>query len=193
MVVTVAQLHGYLTELLEEWADLLGSDLKKLSPIGRRYVMVQVWRTLSDAIEEHPEDDMGDSKAQAALAQRLEETVKWLDDPRELARAPARPRVEGFFRQWGASAIERTLTHFRDDGTKFFTWLREQHHAYDDFYVRVNAAIDVRNEVAHGELRTRLTLEDVRRHRATISLLVMKSELFVRPALMAARAAAAAP
>jgi len=183
MVMLVGHLHAYLEDLVEEWGDLLGEDFSKLSPIGQKYVVLHVQRHLSETLSQYPEEKLGDAAIQAKFLRALEECHGWLENPRSLATSPYRSRLEGFFRQWGAVAIDKALAHFREDGVGFFSWLSSQHPGYADYYVRVDSAITVRNEVAHGSFQARLTTEDVRRHRATLTLLVRKAESFVGGAL----------
>ncbi len=189
MVVLVGQLHNYLEVLLEEWGDLLGTDFEKLSPIGQKYVVLQIQRRLADALRDNPEEGLGDAPAQRKLIGAVQDCFDWLQSPNHLAASVYRSPLEGFFRQLGANAIDRTLAQFRDDGTKFFSWLAKEHAAYADYFDRLNSAIKVRNEISHGDLQSRLTIQDVRRHRATISLFVRKSERFVENALDTSRQA----
>jgi hypothetical protein len=184
----VGAFHNYLEDMLEEWGDLLGSTLEDLSPILRRYVAVQVHRRLAGAIGEYSEEAVGDEGNQKKFLSTVSDTAGWIIDPKILAGSASRPKLEGFFRQWGSQAVERALTQFRHDGTKFFTWLSCEHDAYADYFTRLDSAILVRNQIAHGTVGTRLTIEDVRRHRATISMLVIKAEQFVGAALQDARA-----
>lgn len=188
-VVLVGALHNYVETLLEEWGDLLGPDFKSLSTISRKYVVLQIQLRLTQALGEYPEESLGDPGAQEKFANAVAESCEWLNIPKSLAASASRPRLEGFFRQWGANAVDRALTQFRDDGTKFFTWLSKQNTGYSDYFIRLNSVIEMRNEVAHGLLKGRLTIEDFRRHRSTISQLVRKSEQFVSPGLEAARQA----
>lgn len=189
MVILVGQVHAYLEDLLEEWGDLLDADFGKLSPIGRKYVALHVQRHLSETLADYPEEALGDEAAQRRLAKAVERCHAWFENPRELAASPARSRLEGFFRQWGAKALDKALAQLRKDNWTFFSWLSAQHPGYSDYFNRTNAAIKIRNEIAHGAFETRLTVEDVRRHRATLSLLVLKAESFVSGALEDARMA----
>jgi hypothetical protein len=191
VVVLVGQVHAYLEDLLEEWGDLLGADFSKLSHMGQKYVVLQVRRHLSETLDQYPQEALGDTAAQHKFMKALEDCRNWLQNPRDLATSPSRSRLEGFFRQWGANAIDRALAQLRVDGVGFFSWLTAQHSGYSDYFVRVNSAIGIRNEVAHGSFETRLTFDDARRHRATLSLLVLKAEDFVSGALEDARTAAA--
>ena len=190
MVILVGNLHAYLEDLVEEWGDLLGEDFSKLSPVGQKYVLLHVRRHLSETLAQYPKERLSDAAVQAKFLSALEECHGWLDNPRSLAASPYRSRLEGFFRQRGAKAIDRALAQFREDGAGFFSWLSPQHPSYSDYFVRVNSAIDIRNEVAHGSFQTRLTIEDVRRHRATLNLVVRKAESFVGGALEEAHNAA---
>lgn len=191
MVMLVGQLHAYIEDLLEEWGDLLGSDYNKLSAIGQKYVVLQVQRHLSETLSQYAEAELGSEAARKKFIRAVEECHNWLQNPRNLAASPNRSRLEGFFRRWGANAIDKALAQFRVDGARFFSWLSSQNSGYSDYFVRTNSAIDIRNEVAHGEFQTRLTVEDVRRHRGTMSLLVLRAEAFVRGALEDAHKAAA--
>lgn len=152
-VLLVGNLHAYLQELVEEWADLLGGDFKKLSPIGQKYVILHVQRRLSGALIDFPEESLGDPAEQRKLIKVVDECHGWLQTPTSLAASPYRSRLEGFFRQLGANAIDRALAQFREDGAKFFPWLTLRHQGYRDFFVRLNSALDVRNEIAHGTFR----------------------------------------
>ena len=183
MVMLVGYFHAYLEDLVEEWGDLLGSDFGRLSPIGQKYVLLHVQRHLSETLSQYPEEKLGDAAIQVKFRRALEECHDWIENPRSLAASPDRFRLEGFFRRWGAGAIDKALAHFREDGVGFFSWLRSQHPSYADYYVRLHSAITVRNEVAHGSFQARLTTEDVRRHRATLTLLVRKAESFLGGAL----------
>lgn len=189
-VALVGGYHNYLEELIEEWTDGLGSDFQKLPPIGRRYVVLQVEGRLREGLLDRL-DQAGEMSAQKRMIQAVEECSDWIRDPSTLGVSAKRPRIEGFLRDQGANAVDRTLTQLRDDGTKFFSWLQAQHPAYADYFVRLNSVIELRNNVAHGRLTTRVTLADFKRHRATITVLVRKSEHFVASAFAGTTAGAA--
>ncbi len=190
VVMLVGNLHAYLEDLLEEWGDLLSGDFGELSPIAQKYVVLQVQRHLMETLAQYPGETLGDAATQGKFVTAVKEGHGWLQSPKNLAASPNRSRLEGFFRQWGAKAIDRALAQFREDGAGFFSWLSSQHPGYSDYFVRVNSAIKVRNEVAHGSFVTRLTIEEVRRHRATLSLVVLRAENFVSTALEEAQKAA---
>jgi hypothetical protein len=184
----VGALHNYLEELMEEFGDLLSSDFEELSPISQKYVAMQVHKKLRVALADG-EEDLGDAQSRKSFLATVHECSQWVADPKTLASSPSRMRLEGFFR-FGSNAIDRSLTQFRNDGTKFFEWLKSDTR-FEDYFNRLQSAINVRNDVAHGTFNLQITLREFRVYRVTIESIVRKAEEFVQPTLAAARSTSA--
>ncbi len=187
MVVLVGALHDYLEELMEEFGDFLGSDFDKLSPIGQKYITLQIHGRLAGAFADSTEEEMGDPNEQKKFLTAVKECSGWLTDPTKLSASTSRTRIEGFFK-FGSEAINRALTQFRDDGTNFFGWLATDP-TYTTYFGRLDSAIAMRNEVAHGAVRSQMTMHEFRTHRVTVNRFVRKSETYVWPTLETARLA----
>lgn len=180
MVSIVGALHRFLATLLEDWADKLVDDWDSLSLLQKRFVALHVHRAFERLLAEFSEGDLWDEKAQRKFRLATSKYAEWLQRPTVLAASPEREELTGFFRDQGAKAIDRALSRFRCDGQPFFGWLLSQSGRYTGYEDRLNEAITIRNEVAHGTLNRRLTTVDVRGHWACITSIVRKAEDFLR-------------
>jgi hypothetical protein len=180
MVLIVGSLHSYLAALLEDWADRLVDDWNALSLLQKRYVVLHVRRSLARLLVEIPESELWEERALNRFRISALRVGEWLQRPTVLAASPDREELTGFFRDLGAKAIERALSRFRGDGIPFFGWLVGLGRRYDGYRDRLDEAITIRNEVAHGILNRRVTVKDVRDHFALVTEIVRKAEEFVR-------------
>jgi hypothetical protein len=191
MIVVVGQLHVFLEDLLDDWADTLGPNWVSLTSIGKRYVALSIHREISEIFGAVPEQQLADAPQMEKFVQRVQVVTEWAANPSLLALSRDRPELQGFFRHAKAEAINRALSLFRDDGEQFFDWLKGEHAAYRDYFVLIGEAIQFRNDAAHGLLRAQITPTEVRKYRAIVDLTILKAEQFVRPGLAVAQQHAA--
>ena len=90
----------------------LHKDLAPKAPIDR----------LAVALDQNSEEKLGDSGQQSDFISAVRTTSDWLADPTSLASSPDREQLPGFYRDLGASAVNRAFSQLRGDGAKFFDW-----------------------------------------------------------------------
>lgn len=180
MVALVGQMQCYVAELLEELADNLPESPEQLTPLQKRYLAVQLRRYCEVLVEEHDEPGLADTRKSERFIAAFDSCLKWLTNPASLAASPHRQEVQGFLRDNNSrKAIDRAISQFRPDGMTFSDWLSANFAKYRDAFERLDNAISVRNEVAHGRIGQRLTIRDVRRYRALIYRLVQKADEYL--------------
>lgn len=183
MVALVGQLQSYIAELLEELSDNLPESWEHLTPLQKRYVAVQIRRYIEGLTEDYPEPDLADEPRVEQFIRSFVTCSEWPNKPSSLAASPHRQEVHGFLRDSNSrKAIDRAISQFRPDGMRFSDWLSANFDRYREAFERLDNAIRVRNEVAHGRIEQRLTLRDVRSYRALIYRLVQKADEYVEHA-----------
>ena len=183
MVALVGQMQNYIAELLEELTDGLPESWERLTPVQKRYVAVQIRRHIESLVEDHSETDLADRPKVEEFVRSFLTCAEWPNKPSSLAASPHRQSVHGFLRENNSrKAIDRAISQFRPDGMKFADWLGATSGQYRDAFERLDNAIRVRNEVAHGRIGQRLTLRDVRGYRALIYRLVQKADEYLEHA-----------
>jgi hypothetical protein len=178
-VSMVGQFQAYVSDMLNELCDQLPDNWDGLLPFQKRYVAVHLRRRLEDLLESHQESDFADDRTAEHFQRAFLESAEWPRRPSALITSSHRRDLAGFLGDNGSKALDRAISQFRPDGMKFSDWLGRNHPRYRGYFDHLDNAIRLRNEAAHGQIRQRLTLRDVRLYRVVIYRLVQKADEYL--------------
>jgi len=179
VVALVAALQAFVSELLEEKADELGTRWDDLSDLQKRYVAVQSRKRIEAALEGCEEGHLAEPPKVASLRKTTLECADWYSTPSLLARSAYRVKLDGFLQDNGANTLDRTISRYDNCGMTFFNWLARFYPRFRGIEDPLNILIATRNDVAHGTFERRLTMRDARTYRVLVYRLIAKIDLYV--------------
>jgi len=89
-------------------------------------------------------------------------------------------RLRGFYEEAAPKAVDALLSAFHPQGQSFFDWLEAQGIDRGILWKNLQNMVNMRNEIAHGNLSQKPTLVDARRFAGTARTLVQGADSYVR-------------
>jgi hypothetical protein len=179
VVALIGQFQAYIADVMDELCDDLPETWEKLRPFQKRYVTVQLRRRLEVVLEDYSEVDLAEEKTPEQFKNAFSTCSDWARTPAILAASSHREDLYGFLKDNSSKSLNRAISQFRPDGMRFSDWLYKNHPSYRDVFDLIDNAIQLRNEAAHGQIRQRATLRDVRTYRAVVFRLVQKADEYL--------------
>jgi hypothetical protein len=179
VVSLVALLQSYITDLLEQKADEMSTNWDELDENERRYVAVQSRRRLQALLEGCEESALVESGKVDSLRETVLHCAAWYQNPSLLSRSAYRDKLDGFLNDNGTNVLDRVISRFGHADMRFFNWLYKNRPRYRGIKDTLDLIIDIRNDVAHGRIRRRVTLREVREHRVRIYRLIGKIQEYM--------------
>lgn len=182
VVLLVGHVQAYLQHIMEEFTDSLPNDWASLTELQRIYVVRQVHRRLTRALNQYEEVELADPRKLERFIKNVGDTAGWVSQPGQLALSGERDTLQGFFGDFGTNAIVRYLGLLRGDNKSFFQWLEDRNSTYSRYPSLLSNLIEIRNDAAHGRTTRRLTLREAREFRVVAVRLVDFMDRFVQGA-----------
>lgn len=181
LVLLVGHVQAYLQHLMEEFTDTLPTDWSALTELQSIYVSRQVHRRFVRLTNDHQDAELVDGNIRQKFIRNVTTTAGWIANPSQLVLSGEIETLEGFFGEFGTTAIVRHLRLLRGDNTSFVQWLESRDPAYSTFGARFSNLIAIRNDAAHGDaMKRRLTQREAREFRVLAVRIVDLIDLFVQ-------------
>lgn len=181
MVALIGYLQSYIIDLLNELCDTLPVTWSETMPLyQKKYIVLQVKNKLKDFLIDHDEDGIPiDSEIEKQRIHILND-IKPLNEPAVIAKYGARESLKGFLKDNGSKSIDKAISQFRVDKMKFSDWLDKYHPRYRGIFDLLDNAIMIRNDVAHGTYKQRITRHEARIYTVAVYRLMFKADEFLR-------------
>lgn len=182
MVMLVGQLQSYVADLLNELCDTLPGHWDAALPLfQKRYVLVQLHRRLSSILIERSEAELVDNSNLEKFRKEVLDCAEWGTKPVSIASSGHREDLRGFLKDNGSKSLNKSISLFGANQLSFSDWLDKNHPKYRGIFEQLDNVIQLRNDVAHGKIKQRITIRDAKVYIFIVYRLMLKADEYLEP------------
>ncbi len=182
MVVLIGQFQSYIGDFLNELCDTLPDTWDTNLPLfQKRYALVQLHRRLSLILQGREENDLNEDNKLEKFRKEILDCADWVTRPIALATSGHREDLRGFLKDNGSNSLDKAISQFGASQIKFSDWLDKNFPRYRGAFDQLDTVIQIRNDVAHGRIKNRITLREARIYIILVYRLMLKADEYLEP------------